>query len=171
MRYGSGLLWLLDRAGSCGLESLEFMLGLGEGTLQAALILPDAVEERELEGSGDVLFEEAGFGDFPAGEFPLRDGHLLDVDLLGLGLRLPFGLEIIAETLEIFLALAGEDDGTGAKAVTKGVHAGSGLSLGGFGAGGFLRVAAVGVDLLLCGHIRFRAREANSVCVAALFLL
>jgi len=95
---------------------------------------------------------DGALGDFHASEFPPGDGHLFDIELLGQGLRLPFGFQITAELLKILLGFAGQDDAAGAQAVTQGVQADGGLSLGSSGASREERVATVGLDLLGCCH-------------------
>jgi hypothetical protein len=63
--------------------------------------------------------------------------------------------QIVAELIEFLVVFAGEDDGTGAKAVTEGVHADGSLSFRSFGASGLARVTTIGVDLMDCCHIVF----------------
>ncbi len=81
------------------------------------------------------MFEDAFLSNFDARQFPLRDRHLLDVELFGSGLRLPLGFEVIAELVEVLRFLGRQHDGAGAKSVTEGVELGSRFSLGSFGAG------------------------------------
>ena len=73
--------------------------------------------------------------DLHAVELPLGDGHLLDVELLGPGLGLPFGFQVVTKLVEFFSILAGQHNGAGAKAVLEGVHADSSFTLGGPGTG------------------------------------
>jgi len=81
------------------------------------------------------LIEDAFLGYFDARQFPLRDGHLLEVEMFGSGLRLPFGLEVIAELMEILGFFGRQHDGGGAKSVTEGVHFAGLFSLGSLWAG------------------------------------
>ena len=76
------------------------------------------------------MLEDAFLGDFDARQFPLRDRHLLDVELFGSGLRLPFGFELIAKLMEVLGFLARQHDGAGAKSVTEGVELAGFFSLG-----------------------------------------
>ena len=117
------------------METLHLTLRSGIGALQAALRLPEPVEQRDLVFGGCVLREDVYLTHFHAGQFPLGDRHLFDIELLGPALRLPFGFQIITELIEFNAAFAGQDYGAGAKAVSKGVQADGGLSLGSFGAG------------------------------------
>ena len=71
------------------------------------------------------MVEDAFLGYFDLRQFPLRDGHLLEVEMFGSGLRLPFGLEVIAELMEILGFLGRQHDGAGAKSVTEGVELGN----------------------------------------------
>jgi hypothetical protein len=69
---------------------------------------------------------------------------------LALGLR---GLaEALLEELEGFLFALGDDEGAGGEAVEEAVHGGAGLAFFGAGAGGELRVFAIGVELRVGSH-------------------
>jgi hypothetical protein len=81
----------LDHAAARILQTLEITLGSGVGTLQTVLALPEFIDEGDLALRGEFLVEEALLGYFDARQFPLRDRHLLDVELLGPRLWLPFG--------------------------------------------------------------------------------
>jgi hypothetical protein len=98
--------------------------------------------------------EELVLHAFGAGQAPLRDGHFLEVEQFDPGARLPLVLQGGAEFVEIGFGFAerGEDDGAGTKAVFEVVHAGGCLTRGGFGAGGLLRIEAVGLDLFFGRH-------------------
>ena len=48
------------------------------------------------------------------GEFPLRDRHLLDVEVLGSRLGAPFGFEVVAELVEGVGIFTGQDYSPGA---------------------------------------------------------
>jgi hypothetical protein len=63
--------------------------------------------------------EDRGLGYFHTGELPLRDRHLLQIELFGSGLRLPFGFEVVAELGKFIAAFARQHDGAGAEAVTE----------------------------------------------------
>ena len=78
---------------------------------------------------------DAFFGQLDTSEFPLRDGHLLDVELLGPGFWVPFGFQVVAELVEFLGVFAGQHDGAGAEAVTEGVHANRRFAFGSFWAG------------------------------------
>ena len=115
------------------LEALEVLLRAGVGALQAALGLPEAVEHGELGLGSGFVGEDIDLAYFHAVQFPLRDGHLLDVKLLGAGLGLPFSFEVVAKLVELLGVLARQHNGAGAKAVFEGVHANSSFTLGGPG--------------------------------------
>src|SRR5438045_7003926 len=134
------------------LKALKLALGSGIGTLKATLGLPETVEQGELILGAIGIFEEIYLAYFHAGQFPLRDRHLFDIELFGPGLGMPFDFEIVAKLSEFLAVLARQHDGAGAKSVTEGVHADSSLTLGSFGASRFLRVAPVGLELFECRH-------------------
>ena len=75
--------------------------------------------------------------------------------------RRPGGHDIGQESIEGILVFAGEDGGFGAPAVDEGVEADFGLALGCFGAGGSLRVAAIGLDLLDGRHSFFSTEQSQ----------
>jgi len=97
--------------------------------------LPEPIEEGDLSLGAGGFPEDIRLADFHAGQFPLRDRHLFQIELFGPGVGLPFGFQIVAKLMEFLAVFAGQDDGAGAKAVTEGVQANDGLSLGSFGAG------------------------------------
>jgi hypothetical protein len=129
------------------LQALEVALRSGIGALEAALGLPEAVEHGELGLGLGFVGEDIDLAYFHAVQFPLRDGHLLDVELLGPGLGVPFGFQIVAKLMEFLGILAREHNGAGAKAVLEGVHADCRFSFGSFGAGRLLSVPAIRLDL------------------------
>src|SRR5579859_6476000 len=65
---------------------------------------------------------------------------------------MPFGFQIVAELMELGGVFARQQDGAGAETVTEGVHAARSLTLGSLGAGRFLRVASIGLELFECCH-------------------
>src|SRR5712671_5600335 len=147
--------------GPAVIKTFELTLRPGIGAFQTALRLPQAVEEGKMGFGGGGLLNDTGLSHLHAGQFPLRNRHLLQIELRRPRLGLPFTLQIVAELIEFLAAFAGQDDGMGAKAVTERVHADSRLSLGSPGAGGFERVAAIGVDLLDGCHMVFWTSKAN----------
>jgi hypothetical protein len=114
---GRGRLDQVELMTASGLETLQLSLRSGIGTLQAALGLPQAIEEADLVG---VVLENVDFAYFQARQFPLRDGHLLQIELFGTGAGLPFGFQIVAQLMEFLAILGRQDDGAGAQAVTEG---------------------------------------------------
>jgi hypothetical protein len=85
---------------------------------------------------GGGLPKDVYLADFHARQFPMGDRHLFHVELLGPGLGMPFGLQIVAELMKLLAVFAGQNDAAGAKAVT---------NCG--------RIAAIGLDLLECCHL------------------
>ncbi|HYW48706.1 MAG TPA: hypothetical protein VE959_37930 [Bryobacteraceae bacterium] len=130
------------------LEADKLAHGPGKGALHAVLSLPEAVEEEDLRLGLELLPVDVFLGGIHAGKFPVVDGHLFEIEALGGGFGLPFGFQAIAKLLKFLGVFAGEDDPAGAKAVTQGVEANGGLSLGSFGASRQKRVATIGLDLL-----------------------
>jgi hypothetical protein len=134
------------------------------GALQTALRLPEPVEKGELGFGGGGLLEDTCLSQLHARQFPLRDRHLLQIELGGSRFGAPFAFQIVAELVEFLAAFAGEDDGAGAEAVPERVHADSRLTLGSLGSGGLERIATVRVDLMDSCHIVFLTSKANLVC-------
>jgi len=80
---------------------LQLTLRLGIGALQTALASPKAIEKRDLNLWAFGLQEDGLLGYFHAGELPLGHSHLLQIELLGPRLGLPFGFQIVAELFEL----------------------------------------------------------------------
>ena len=91
----------------------------GVGALQAALRLPEPVEERKLGLGGGGFLEDACLTHFHARQFPLRDRHLHQIEPCGPRSGLSFALQIVAESIEFLAVFAGQDDGTGPKAMAE----------------------------------------------------
>ena len=153
LRRWNWLLGLLDGLAAGVLQTLQLALRSGVGALEAALGLPEPVEHGELGCGLRHVREDGCFPYFHAAQFPLRDRHLLDIELFGPGLGIPFGFEIVAKLIEFLAIFARQHDGAGAKSVTEGVHADSSLTLGSFGASRLLRVASISLELFECRHI------------------
>jgi hypothetical protein len=77
------------------LQALQVALGAGVGALQAALGLPETVEHGELDLGSGIGGEDTELAAFHAVQFPLGDGHLFDIELLGSGLGVPFGFQVV----------------------------------------------------------------------------
>jgi len=129
------------------LEGSQFFEGAGVGALEAGEILIDLVLEEEPCERVGVSFHEFREGAGQAGLVPLGGGQFIDMVALGVGLGLPFVLEVEAKLIELVLIFAGQDDGGGIQAVAEGIEADGRLTLGGDGAGRFLGIEAVGLDL------------------------
>jgi hypothetical protein len=142
------------------LKSLQVALRSGIGALETALGLPKAVEPGELR-FGVVILEDIYLNDFHSGQFPLRDRHLLDIELFGPGLGMPFEFQIVAKVVEFGGIFARQHDGAGAESVTEGIHADSRFALGGFGASRFLRVSTIGLELFERCHSVFLTNKAK----------
>src|SRR5947209_8146730 len=96
--FGRRRLWgLFARLFAPGLlEPLEFPLCPGKRTFHAGLRLPKPVQEWDLVLGAELLYQKTCLAYFHAPQFPLRNSHLLDIELFGPSLRLPFGVEIVA---------------------------------------------------------------------------
>ena len=148
------------------LEALELL----EGAIVAALGGIDAAMEAgqvllaEDEGAagGDKVFlgapllhavlPDLGLGFAEAAELPIGGYEGIDEEAaIGGG-----GLEAVVifegEGFEGAGVLAGDDVGVGVNAGFEGIEAGNGLAFGGTGAGGFLRIEAVSLDLVESRH-------------------
>ncbi len=123
--------------------------------------MPEPVEQGDLCSGGCRILEDGCFAHLHAGQFPLRDSHLFEIEVFGPRLRVPFDLQIVAELIEFLAVLARQHDGAGAKSVTEGVHADSGLSLGSLGASRLLRVTSISLELFECGHIVILTNKAK----------
>jgi len=164
-------------AGAFGLEALEFMEGAVEGALCPSLIAGEVGDDVGLGGvtakgkgvaavgrEGVVVvahhliqvqqlhLEEAGFHGAAAAEAPGGHGELFEEDIPGGAGGLVLGAEFGAEPIEAAFVFAGQGGGLGGEAVTEGIGGDLALALGGFGAGAFLGVPAVGIDLFLSSH-------------------
>jgi hypothetical protein len=124
------------------------MLRPGIGTLQADLSLPEPVKKRELDFDMGGFAEQICFTQFHARQFPLRDGHLLQIELFRPGPRAPFRLQILAKMLKFLVIFARQNNSAGTKPMAEGVEANRGLSLRSSGAGKLRPVALVRFDLL-----------------------
>ena len=94
----------------------------------------------------EAEIEDVGFGDVDAAQAPSGVDDLLDEVCLDGALGQEVVVEIGLELVELVLVLAVGDGVFGGEAVAEGVHADASLALGGFGAGAFLSVAAIGID-------------------------
>ena len=94
-----------------------------------------------------------GFDAVEAAEGPLAADQIVE-EAAGLGGSGLVALVILVdEELEVGEVLIGEEEGLGVEAGFQGVHGGGGLACGRGGAGRFLGVAAVGLDLAEGGHM------------------
>lgn len=105
---------------------------------------------------GELVFvqdlQQAAFGAGDAEREPMFMDEALDEDLLRGGAGLKVLEDVVAQGFEVSGGFEGEHNGLGGEAVFEGVEPGAGFAGGRAGAGGFLRVAAVGVDLSLGSH-------------------
>ena len=153
--------------GGFGLELLEVLKGLAggaAGTFHAPLELGEGfaavgggLTERVL-GVGPVVFlvvvgPDLGFGGAQAALEPLAVDEVVD-EGSGFGGGGVVALVVfVDELLEVGEFLGGEEEGFGVDAGFEGIHGGDGFACDRGGAGGFLRVAAVGFDLTLGRHM------------------
>jgi hypothetical protein len=178
---GFGIRFLGGYAVLFGLEAAEFLEGV---TVIAMGGIDAALEAAEIVAIGSVglrdsdflfgheavdraMFPELGFADTEAAEEPLGVDEGVDEHaLFGSG-----GTEAVVifsfESLEVDGFFAADDLRFGVDAGFEGIHGGAGLALRGAGAGGFLCVEAVGLDLLLGWHTAWRIAGRLSVRWAA----
>jgi len=90
-----------------------------------------------------------------APQFPLRNGHLLHIELFGASEGLPFGFQIVTKLQEFLGVFGRQHDGARAESVTEGVEPDCRFSLRGSGAGRLLRVAPISLYLSLGCHLSF----------------
>jgi len=150
-------------SGAGGPEAVEFLDGAVEIALEGIEAALEAVEgtvvaiEGAAEGGGavavvvivDEVVPDAGFGAAEAAENPLGMDGDVEEGVFDGGSREVAGGEGFGEVLEIGLAFAGDDLGLGVEAGLGVVEGGGGFARGGAGAGGFLRIAAIGFDFQL----------------------
>jgi hypothetical protein len=137
------------------LNACEGIEGGVEGVAEGGIVLDGGVEEigvGEIVEAFDAIVPELGFDAAEAALDPLGGDEGVDErELVGIG-----GAEVEEEGsskgFEFGGVFAGDDVGPGVDAGFEGVERGGGFALGRGGAGGFLGVEAVGVDLGLGGH-------------------
>jgi hypothetical protein len=95
------------------------------------------------------LAEDLEFAALAARLLPLRDGHFLQQVSLGAVLRLPAGLQVVAEFFELGGVFTGKDHGAGREAVFEGVEPDGLFALRGTRTRGFLRVEAIGLGAFI----------------------
>ena len=114
--------------------------------------LEAGVGERVCAGYGDFV-GEFGFGAFTADLLPGGGESLVEKDELEGGFGLELFVEIGPEGVELVREARGNKDVLGSEPVTGGVAGGALFALVRDGAGGFLRVGAIGFDLFCRGHL------------------
>src|SRR5215831_15942832 len=112
------------------------MLRPGIPTLQTDLGLPEPVEKRDLDFDRSGFAEQICFTQFHTRQFPLRDGHLLQIELFRPGPWAPFSLQIPAKMLKFLVIFARQNNSAGTEPMAEPVEANGVLSLRSFGAGG-----------------------------------
>jgi hypothetical protein len=146
--------------------------GLVKGAKGGVLAADEGAEEVVaplVEGAGLVAEagdEDAGFEARDAAEAPMGGGQLADEQVLvGVG-GLELGPQCGQGGGELVGVFGGEEQVAGAQAVEGAVPGGSGLALGGFGAGREPGVAAVGLDLSLGRHstLRLQGKPGRGGC-------
>jgi hypothetical protein len=100
------------------------------------------------------------FGGAVAAEEPLAVDDLIEVEAGFGGVGEVALVVVVDELLEVGKFLGREDEGLGVDAGFEGIHGGGGFACDRGGAGGFLRVAAVGFDLTKGGHSWITPNEA-----------
>ena len=152
--------------GGFGLELLEVLKGLAggaAGALDAPLELGEGfaaagggLTERVL-GVGTVVFlvvvgPDLGFGGAEAALEPLAVDQVVDEGAGFGGGGIVVVVVFLDELLQVCEFFGGEEERLGVDAGFEGIHGGGGFACDRGGAGGFLRVTAVGFDLPLGGH-------------------
>ena len=120
---------------------------------QKSKVASQRLSGRTQSGGGSVAAGDSAAGLWQ--RWAPADRHLFQIELCRPRLGLPFAFQIVAEPVELLAVFAGQDNGTSAQAVPEGVHADGSLSFGSLGAGGFERIATIGVDLMDCCHMVF----------------
>jgi len=129
------------------------VLEFGEGGGVLAGRLPERVVLFYAIGVLLLVGPHLGFDAVEAAEYPLTADEVVK-EAAGFGGGWVVALVIlIDEELEVGEFLVGEEEGLGVETGFQGVHGRGGLACGRGGAGGFLGVAAVGLDLAEGGHI------------------
>jgi len=127
-----------------------------EGVAEGGIVLDGGVEEigvREVFVEAfDLVIPKLGFDAAEAALDPLGGDEGVDErELVGVGWK-EVEEELGGEGFELGGIFAGDDVGPGVDAGLESVEGGSGFAFGGGGAGGFLGVEAIGVDLGLGRH-------------------
>ncbi len=154
-------------AGGCGLLA-GFALGLDGAQLVEVLVesglgAAEAGVDAAQFGFVSIIEErvdfrvwregrEGGFGFVAALDVPGGLGELLEEDLFEGGRGGEFDLKGDQECVELFFLALEDDEPFGVEPVKEGVAGGVGFAFGGFGAGGFEGVIAIGADLGFGGH-------------------
>jgi hypothetical protein len=123
---------VIDAALEAGLGNVRVIEGLADGTVGAGVV-----------GVFDGVDHELGIDSVEAAEAPGVADDVIDQEAFDFGLGLATLVEPCGEGGEIGGILAGDDGRPGIDSRLQSVHAGGGLTLGGAGAGGKLRVTAV----------------------------
>jgi hypothetical protein len=137
----------------------NLMGSFGKITIDAGGLEALEFPEVTVDGALDVGFVAAGRGLVPE---DVGEAQIEETGFEGAG-----GVEVVEEGVEEFvdrlIFLEGESGVFGVEAVFEAIEANGGLTLGGFGAGGLLGVAAIGGNLFFGGHtgcsLRKIARE------------
>ena len=138
-------------AGAAG--GIGTVLEFGEGGGVLAGRLPERVVLFYAIGALLLVGPHLGFDAVEAAEHPLTADEVVK-EAAGFGGGWAVALVILVdEELEVGKFLVGKEEGLGVKSAFQGVQRGGGLACGRGGAGGFLGVAAVGLDLAESGHM------------------
>ena len=133
-------------------EVFQVAHGFGEGILEAGALRGKLFEQGHLAFGIHLVQVDDAFEIGEAHEEPLLHGQLFDVQFFGAALGLPIVFEFGAELVELFGVFEGQDGIAGTQSVFEGVESDLFLALGGFGTGGVLRVAFVGLLLFCRNH-------------------
>ena len=135
------------------------------GVVDAALEMAEAVfagygDMAEGRGLGEspgfleTILPELGFGDEEAAEEPVVANEGVEPEALFGRSRLPMVVIFGGEGGEVIGVFTADDEGLGMNPGFQSIHGRRGLAFEGTGAGRFLRIEAVGLDLFEGGHKR-----------------
>jgi hypothetical protein len=168
-RVGGFEVAVEQEGGGCAAQAPQFLPGLLPGFFEGGVAAVDAHEDRAGGGPGfaerdtlgavgagprgyPVVLPDVGLGAEHAAEEPFAAEHAVHLKAFA-GVAGTDHLEVVLlEGVEIGAVFADDELGLGVESGLEGVHGRGGLARGRAGAGGELGVAAIGLDLTLCGH-------------------
>jgi hypothetical protein len=138
-------LQLSESAVIGALGGIDAALEPGEGVERAAVDFSE--RHLSLGALGELVGPELGFDAVEAAQLPIRLDQGVNEKAFQGGGRLELLVISAGECFKLSGIFAGDDLGVGVDAGREGIKAGDGLPLGRAGAGGFLRIHAIRLDL------------------------